>query len=86
MSPTVLSTFLILPLRLSVVYSLAAEKCNLTSSAAEQPNANAIFLLIEIADLAKAKPTCLAAHTNMILYLSDNPRGVSVFPVPVGAI
>ena len=43
-------------------------------------------LLIEMADLARARPTCLAAHTNITLYLSDNPRGVNVFPVPVGAI
>ena len=56
------------------------------SSALAQPNAKAIFLLIEIADLASASPTCLAAHTNITLYCSDKPRGVNVFPVPVGAI
>ena len=39
-----------------------------------------------MAALANAKPTCLAAHTNMILYFSESPRGVRVFPVPVGEI
>ena len=43
-------------------------------------------LWIEIAALASASPTCLAAQTKITLYFSDNPRGVNVFPVPVGAI
>ena len=68
-----------------------------------QPKANAIFFIALIADFAKARPTCLAAHTKMILYFfvinpptdtsgfgmlncSDSPIGVSVLPVPVGAI
>jgi len=40
----------------------------------------------EIAAFANAKPTCLAAHTKIILFPSDNPNGDNVFPVPVGAI
>ena len=39
-----------------------------------------------MAERAKASPTCLAAQTNITLYFSDNPRGVNVLPVPVGAI
>ena len=56
------------------------------SSALAHPNANATFLLIEIADFARASPTCLAAHTNIIRWFSDNPIGDKVFPVPVGAM
>lgn len=56
------------------------------SSALEQPKANAIFFPTEIADFAKDKPTCLAAHTKMIRFDSDIPIGERVFPVPVGAI
>ena len=39
-----------------------------------------------MAALANANPTCLAAHTNMILCVSDKANGESVFPVPVGAV
>ena len=86
LSPTELSTFPIPPVRLFLVYSLAAKKCNRTSSAEEHPNAKAIFFPAEIADLANAIPTCLAAQTNITLKLSERPSGVSVLPVPVGAM
>jgi hypothetical protein len=56
------------------------------SFALEQPNANAMRLFIEIADLANANPTCRAAQTNITLLFSDSPKGVRVFPVPVGAM
>jgi hypothetical protein len=39
-----------------------------------------------MAYLANANPTCLAAQRNIILCDPANPSGLSVFPVPVGAI
>ena len=48
-------------------YSEAALLCNLISDAVEQPNANPIFLSIDIADFARAKPTCLETQMNIIL-------------------
>ena len=69
LSPTVLSTFPIPPDRLFFVKDFAAEKCRRISAELPHPNANATFLLTEIAALANANPTCLAAQTNMIFYL-----------------
>ena len=46
----------------------------------------ATFFSMEIADFARAIPICLATHTNIIRLFVANPIGVSVFPVPVGAV
>ena len=85
-SPTLLSTLPTPPDFLCLVNSLAAEKWRRISVALAQPNANATFLFTEIAARANAIPTCRAAHTNIIRCDSASPIGVSVLPVPVGAI
>ena len=56
------------------------------SSTVSQPNAIPIRLFIHTDDLANAKPICLAAQMNIIRYPSESPNGVSVLPVPVGAV